>query len=60
MDSQDKINILAKSLLDFENDNDELEFETEMLQLDIMHEIQKLMDKSGMKKSELAKKLGKL
>ncbi len=55
--SDKKIQEEFRKLLEFKNDNEKLEFETEMIHLVIMKRIYNLMDEMGMNKSQLAKEL---
>lgn len=47
-----------EDLFTFKSDKDRLQFETEILHLDIMHQIKYLMDKKGLKKVDIALELG--
>lgn len=51
-------NDLIKEVFSFENENDQIKFEAEMIHLDLMNEISKLMDSRKMNKAGLAKSLG--
>jgi len=51
-------NDIIKEVFSFENENDQIQFEAEMIHLDLINEISKLMDLRKMNKAELAKALG--
>ena len=46
-----------KEILSFKNDRERLQFEAEIINLDIMHKIQCLMDEHSINKTELARRL---
>jgi len=50
-------NDIMKDIFTFENDDEKLQFEAEIIHLDIMNEIKILMDAKNIKKADLAKKL---
>jgi transcriptional regulator with XRE-family HTH domain len=47
-----------KNLLKFDNDEEKLDFEIDVINLKLISEIKKLMDKHDINKTELAEKLG--
>ncbi|MDP2301915.1 MAG: helix-turn-helix transcriptional regulator [Ignavibacteria bacterium] len=49
----------AEELLVFKTKEEKTGFDKDVLQLEIMHEVQKLMDNEGLSRKELAEKLGK-
>lgn len=51
-------NDIIKEVFSFENEEDAIQFEAEMIHLDLMNEISKLMDSRKMNKAELSKSLG--
>ena len=51
-------NNFIKEIFTLENEKEKLKFEAEVIQLNFIHQIQKLMEKTGMNKAQLAKKLG--
>jgi ribosome-binding protein aMBF1 (putative translation factor) len=48
---------LLNGLLSFNNEKEKIEFETEVIQLDYMSYIEKLMDEMNLSKTDLAKKM---
>ena len=50
-------NDIMKDVFTFENDDEKLQFEAEMIHLDIMNEVRMLMNLHGVNKTELAKRL---
>lgn len=46
-------------LLSFKSNEEKLNFDVNVIQLDILHEVNKMMEAEGMTKKELADKLGK-
>lgn len=51
-------NNIIKEVFSFENEEDTIQFEAEMIHLDLINEISRLMDSRKMNKAELAKSLG--
>jgi ribosome-binding protein aMBF1 (putative translation factor) len=50
-------NDIMEDVFTFENDDEKLQFEAEMIHLDIMNEVRMLMNLHGVNKTELAKRL---
>ena len=51
-------NDIIKEIFNFENESERIQFEAEMIHLDLIEEISKLMESKGMKRADLAKALG--
>jgi len=51
-------NDIIKEAFSFENEEEKIQFEAEMIHLDLIEEISKLMESKGMKRADLAKALG--
>jgi transcriptional regulator with XRE-family HTH domain len=51
-------NDIIKEAFSFENEEEKIQFEAEMIHLDLIEEISKLMEAKGMKRADLAKALG--
>ena len=54
----DDLNRRMEKILEFDSLDEQIQFEAEMIHLDIVNEIQLLMEKRGINKSELASDLG--
>ena len=57
MASKKNLQQQMKEILSFKNDKERLQFEAEIINLDIMHKVQCLMDENKINKTELAKQL---
>ena len=51
-------NDIIKEAFSFENEEEKIQFEAEMIHFDLIEEVSKLMEVKGMKKADLAKALG--
>ena len=59
IDEISKIQEELKEIIAFKSDKEKLEFELDIIQLNIMSEIQKIMDNEGVTRADLAQKMNK-